>query len=320
MKRNTTHTKGQVIVITAVIVALTFLLLTTLLNTAIFAENEAARANPSGEQTGNDIFIQVNSSVTQLITQTNTQNFSTVQSVEQSTQNGLDEIQQSFEQIQETQKHLLQISETQTDIGAKITQHQNQNFSSPTNQSNWTLATNSSLRNFSHTINTSELYLYPTTNEPVTAEKLENSNAYAINFTNQTTTQTLYIVNQEQTGETKVYSVQNSTIQTICSQTTDVIYINYTDQEINNKSCDALNFSGINLKNTTLSYQNGHSATGTYTLITQKTPSTLQQSYETNSTEPLFVTPTIYNITYTFTITTPSETYTTTVTNTPNQL
>lgn len=269
MYRKKHRERAQIMVVTAFVIALTFLLLATLLNIVIYAENQAARGITVADQAAFESHTQVNNSVTDLLKKENFNNYSrTYDQREDAFGNGTSHIF-TVHKLEETKEQNLYDTEISSiDRGTRIVQDSDREYTSESNSTDWQLiASTDKTRNMTQTVERDSLYEVP--NSTVWSSIYRSSNPlFETHFDAPSGTWTIYIVDEESSNSIYVRTHGPSGFYDDCRIGASRATLNYSEQTINGNDCPALDFVTDLDPTYSVEYVNGDFAEGQYHIHT----------------------------------------------------
>lgn len=325
MYDKTKSERAQLIIITAFIIAITFLLLATLLNVVIYAENQAARGLTVAEQSGYETQTEMNETFIGLLEQTNTIRNTSYTPYETSIREGVNETAIITKTTQSKQQKLVQTELQSIDRGTQIIQNDSsREYTSAGGATNWNVVVNSpATRDMNQTVNRASLYQHTNSSQYLNESLLSSKQIFQTDFTDSSGTWEVYVVELAYNNTVLIRSVDPSgVIANSCYRSASTVTIDYADQTANGADCDALSF--VNTLNTphTITYQNGQNAEGVYQIHTSRDYGLIAAfTFEspTSGNSP-YATPSIYSMTYYHAFASGKEQYDTTTRIAPNEL
>jgi len=236
---------AQLIIITAFVLALTFLLLATLLNIVIYSENQASRGVAVADQAAFETHTDVNKSVKGLLKEDNFNNYSRSYDERQnSVTRGIEHIF-NVNKIKETKnQRLYNGTITETENGTRIIQDSNRNFTNQYGTENWIVVDSTeNTRNMTQTVERNSLHQAPNKtvwsvpgymifNSMFRTEFDTSSGTWVVYFVEDVSTNTIYLRTENPSG-----SFYND-----CAISSSQATVNYSEQTVGNQDCPALDF------------------------------------------------------------------------------
>lgn len=258
------HSRGQLIIITGLVIAVSLVALTLLLNTAIFTENLASRGTAVGGE--NALEYQQTAKVTtaDLMIAVHNQEFDSFDKAKTNVSDGIN----TFDQTQTERYAEVGTSVNITNIsfheGERLRQtNASRNFSSDSFSEDWELASGvNDLRRF--TLN------FHSVNE--TSDPINGSFVLKIDNTNWN----LFVYNNSSESNDPTIAVTNDSVTTqeVCSPGDNFpLVLNLTAATVNGEHCSDLEFSKSTSSDYRIDFERGGDATGTYNLTINGTES-----------------------------------------------
>lgn len=263
--------RAQIMIITAFVIALTFLLLATLLNIVIYAENQAARGLTVADQSAFESHTQVNNSVELLLQKENYNNYSrTYTQREAALRNGTSHIF-NVHKVEETKEQILYNASIENiQRGTRIVQDTDREFTSAGGAQTWTVISSTDrTRNMTQTVERESLQETPNTTVWSVASYMSANPMFETRIDTSSGTWQIYIVDDASTDNVYIRTEDPSgAFYDDCSVSTTRATINYSTQTVNGNDCPALDF--VTELNPTygIEYVNGQYAEGQYHIHT----------------------------------------------------
>lgn len=318
--------RAQIMVITAFVIALTFLLLATLLNIVIYAENQAARGVTVADQKAFESHTQVNNSVELLIQKENFNNYSRAYTErEDAVRNGTSHIF-NVHKVEETKEQTIYNASIENiERGTRIVQDTDRQFTTAGGTQDWTVISSTDrTRNMTQTVERESLQETPNTTvwgvpgyvgaNPMFETRIDTSSGtWRIYIVDDSSTDNVYIRTENPAGA----------FYDDCSVSTTRATINYSEQTVNGNDCPALDFVTELNPTYAIEYANGQYAEGQYHIHTSAELGSGVPSFPYNSassgTSPYAV-QSIYSVEYEQVYLSKNIHYETTVYVAPHQL
>lgn len=318
------HERAQLIVITAFVLSITFLLLATLLNVVIYAENQAARGLTVADQGGYETQTEINQTLTGLLSETNDIRDSDYAPYEESFTNGSNETAFILKTFQTKQGNLAQTEVTNIERGTQIIQDSDRDFTSAAGSQSWTVVANSpATRNMSQEVEKGSLYQHTNSSQYLNESLLNSKQIFQTDFDDSSGTWEVYVVELAYNDTVLIRSVNPSgVIEDSCYRSSARVEIDYSTQTVDGTDCAALDFIDTLSTPHTIQYWNGQNATGQYYIHTERDFGllfSLAYNGPTSGSSP-YATPSIYSITYEHSFVSGKEQYETTTTIAPREL
>lgn len=258
--RGTTRDRGQLILLTGLIVAVTLVAMVLLLNTAIYTENLASRGGDQSPREAIEYRAAVVDGVGGLIDEENGQEHGSFSTVETNVEDGIDTIDNFTARNYAYGGTIVRInqSSSMTVAEGKLVRQTNSSrrFRNASGAlDDWELATgveDDEIRNFEVTVNRTSLE--PNADDALNV-RLEDSGS---------TTWQAFFYEDGSNNVTVATSIGGGPRTDVCTVDASNATIDLTRGEIEGEPCPGLNWSEGLTGDYTVEYENGENATGTY--------------------------------------------------------
>jgi hypothetical protein len=254
--------RGQIILIAGLTLAVTFLALALIANTAIFTENLATRGDTTGSSDALLFRHEVEESAEDTISYLNENNVSDLpEKAETNIEENLS-VQTSVKSARQGRVVDVGVDPSSAVVEARLSQENNSRaYTNATGEANWTLARNASqIRNAEFNVSTDDL-------ENVTKENRSRAFNFLVENENSNGFWNMTVYEPKSASEDMNVTVEDEGgLITTCSESSanGYIVINVTDATVDGLSCSGLN-TGFPGQNTT-SFQNGDKIAGNYSI------------------------------------------------------
>ncbi len=308
-RRASRRDRAQLFLVTAIGLAVTFVALALILNTAIFTENLATRgSDTAGASDAGQYRTAAIDGVERILTHANTHNNSSYTALYSNVSTGITYWSNSSARLYAVEGRSVNISGDTTN-GTRIIQDEARNFTNKDDADDWDLATD-----VEHTrgfwVNVTQSSLNDSTESSVGTD-----NPFHITFDDGTDQWLVYIY-QDDPGEVNV-TVDGPTGKDSCAAAGTTVTVNITAGTIGGTPCQALDFFPDINPPYTISYHDatfvagtgGDTATGTYELIVDDTTIPATNFHDDDAGESPYTTPAIYAVTLDIRYETPDLSY-----------
>lgn len=254
--------RGQIILIAGLTLAVTFLALALIANTAIFTENLATRGDTTGSSDALLFRHEVEESAEDTISYLNENNVSDLpEKAETNIEENLS-VQTSVKSARQGRVVDVGVDPSSAVVEARLSQENNSRaYTNATGEANWTLARNASqIRNAEFNVSTDDL-------ENVTKENRSRAFNFLVENESSNGFWNMTVYEPKSASEDMNVTVEDEGgLITTCSESSanGYIVINVTDATVDGLSCSGLN-TGFPGQNTT-SFQNGDKIAGNYSI------------------------------------------------------
>ena len=254
--------RGQIILIAGLTLAVTFLALALIANTAIFTENLATRGDTTGSSDALLFRHEVEESAEDTISYLNENNVSDLpEKAETNIEENLS-VQTSVKSARQGRVVDVGVDPSSAVVEARLSQENNSRaYTNATGEANWTLARNASqIRNAEFNVSTDDL-------ENVTKENRSRAFNFLVENESSNGFWNMTVYEPKSASEDMNVTVEDEGgLITTCSESSanGYIVINVTDATVDGLSCSELN-TGFPGQNTT-SFQNGDKIAGNYSI------------------------------------------------------
>jgi len=260
--RDGSRDRGQIILIAGFTLAVTFLALALIANTAIFTENLATRGDTTGSSDALLFRHEVEESAEDTISYLNENNVSDLpEKAETNIEENLS-VQTSVKSARQGRVVDVGVDPSSAVVEARLSQENNSRaYTNATGEANWTLARNASqIRNAEFNVSTDDL-------ENVTKENRSRAFNFLVENESSNGFWNMTVYEPKSASEDMNVTVEDEGgLITTCSESSanGYIVINVTDATVDGLSCSGLN-TGFPGQNTT-SFQNGDKIAGNYSI------------------------------------------------------
>lgn len=296
--------RGQLFLIGALSLAVVFLTVALLLNTAIYTENLATRSSGTGSAEVIEYQTAAQEHTTTQLTHVNREHNTT----EGDLQSNYTESVESWDQLtarhRATEGHVSSVTLTGTTNGTRIVQDETRNFTDGNTSASWTLVEGANARNYTMTVRRDSL------TETDLADLLSDE-PFHVNFTANGDVRTVYIYEEAGTSTVNV-TVRDGGGSTIgsCQVSQSEAEIDITGATLNGDDCAPLSFFGTFDSGYDVSYQNATEAEGTYSVTVDKQTISADGEYnDDDSGDSPYLTPALYDATFDLVYETPKTYY-----------
>lgn len=253
--------RGQIILIAGFTLAVTFLALALIANTAIFTENLATRGDTTGSSDALLFRHEVEQSAEDTISYLNENNVSDLpEKANESIEENLS-VQTGVKSARQGRVVDVGVDPNSAVVEARLSQENNSRaYTNATGEVNWTLARNATtIRNAEFNVSKSDL---------ATVSKQNRSRAFNFVVENESTSEfwNMSVYESNRTGDMNVTVTDVSGSTDTCSASGSYIIINFTEEQVGSTpgNCPALNddFPDSN----TTSFENGDEIAGNYSI------------------------------------------------------
>lgn len=308
MYRKQHQDTAQLMIVTAFVLALTFLLLATLLNLAIYAENKSARGLTVADQTAYESQVQIDDTITTFMRHTNqATNTTNPSAVRTNIKEGMSSLHtiETISEAKQTELATMQLLDTNT--GTRLVQDTERNFTAASNASDWTVLDDSDgTRNMTQTVQRDSLYKHSNSSESINSIILSTMPAFETKFSNTTEDWTVYMFGADYSNKINLYVTDDSgSVYGSCSVTQSVATINYSTRTLGGTDCAALDFLTTLDTPHSIQYRNSHNVEGTYQIHTTNSISKFTSgNYHTPSDNSVpYKSASMYSVTYKYAFT-----------------
>lgn len=302
------RSRGQIILIAALGIAVTFVALAMITNTAIYTENLATRDTVSGQEVV--AFQQsMESGASGLLALANRYNATSHTTIRTQFETDVESLRNGTEIASASFGDLSTVSVIETTNGSRIAQNESRNFTDANGTDHWTLATAvEQTRRFQMN---------------VTAASLNESDPFTVNVTNDTDEWSAEIA---ENGTNVDVSVSNGST-TTCSvepDETGSVVVDLSEGGIAGNQCELPTFAADLSGPYDISFENGSNAAGRYVLFVDREPIAFEDDIADNSyADPAdpgpSLHPAIYDATVRVSVQQPDLTYESNVTIAPTE-
>lgn len=321
MYRKTQHLRqkntAQLMIITAFVIAMTFLLLATLLNLVIYAENQAARGLTVAEQSAYETNTQTEDSLQKLMHKTNRQIITNdYNRVYTSYKNGSEFIAGVQKISGSKEKQLIQTQTETVENGTRLIQDTDRNFTSAGNSTSWTVVDDTdSVREMRQDVIQDDLYTHSNSSEAIDPSLLSVKPVFNTQFNDGSGTWRVYVLNRSYNDSIYVHVVDPSGASYGTCNTTSAnrAVIDYSNRTFAGEDCAALDFLGTLSSPYQIAYQDADNVGGQYHLHVSKDYGALSGNFNSaGTTDSPYKAASVYSVTYTHSFTSNRIDYTTT--------
>lgn len=245
--------RGQLIIITGLVIAVSLVALTLLLNTAIFTENLASRGTAVGGENALEYQLTAKETTASLMITVNNQELDSFDKAKTNVSDGINTFDQARTERYAEVGTSVNITNTSFKKGERLRQtNVSRNFSSDSFSDDWTLASNvNNLRRAT--------FIFHTVNDTSSPE----NGAFAIDINNG---DWILFVHNDSDPTLKVTNASVTT-EEVCSPGTNFpLVLNLTAATVNGDYCSYLEFTDSTSPDYTIDFDRGGDATGTYNI------------------------------------------------------
>jgi hypothetical protein len=282
--------RGQLFLIGALALAVLFITVALLLNTAIYTENLATRSDgaDSAEVLGYQTAAQTHAAteLRSVNREHNTSDATPYQDLEENYTTSMDTWDETAAIHQAGKGSVASVTLTDTTDGTRIVQNDTQAFTDANGANNWTLASSANARNYTVAVESSGL-------ETSEVGNLTSDPVFRIVFGSGSVTIYIY---EEPLGSDVTIAVKDSNGTDSFDAGSDA-RIDITNASVNGEHWEKLEFFDELGDDYDVSYENGGNVTGTYSLTVDQQVSTLDDSrYNSDdSGNSPWITPVLYD-------------------------
>lgn len=302
------RSRGQIILIAALGIAVTLVALAMITNTVIYTENLATRDTVSGQEAV--AFQQsMESGASGLLALANRYNATNHTTIRSQFEADVESLRNGTEIVSASIGDLSTVSVIETTNGARIAQNLSRNFTDATGAEDWTLA--------------AEIEQTRRFQMNVTAASLNESDPFTVNVTNDSDEWSAEIA---ENGTDVDVSISNGTT-TSCSvepDETGSVVVDLSEGRIAGDQCELPVFASDLSGPYTISFENGSNASGRYVLFVDREPTAIEDDlandpYNAPTVEGPSLQPAIYDATLRVSVQQPDLTYESNVTLVPSE-
>lgn len=296
--------RGQLILVTGLLVAVAIIGLVMLLNTAIYTENLASRGADQSGREATEYRATVIDGVGGLIDAENDRQHASQAAVEGNVTDGIGTIDNYTARNYATGGTAVEIDESTVTAhdGRLIRQNASGPFESSGGGSDWTLATDvENARGFVVTVDRSGLN---ETNETVAS----SSGAFHVLVDGGSTWNAYVYRNESTPNDVTVATDAGGTVSEHCSVDASEVTIDLSGGTVDGEPCPGLRWAEGVSPPYDVKYRNGENATGTYNLTANTTSTGALNDGRSNPTSPYWV-PAVYSAEFSIRYESPTLTY-----------
>lgn len=306
---NVNRDRGQLILVTGLLVAVAMVAMVLLLNTAIYTENLASRGADQSGREAIEYRATVVDGVGELIDRENDQEHPDWNSVNGSVTGGIDTLDNFTARNYALGGTIVQIevSPGNPHEGRLIRQNTTGTFESSAAGADWTLASDvEDTRRFAMSIERNNL---SDTNETLAS----SSGAYQVRVSDGGSEWNAYVYRNLSTPtDVTVATGDGASVTEHCTVDASEVTINLSDASVGGDRCSGLRWAEGVTAPYSVEFVNGDNVTGTYNLTVNSTSMGTLNNGTTNPTSPYYV-PAVYSATLTLHYESPTLTYRTDV-------
>ena len=255
--------RGQIILIAAFALAVTFIALALVVNAAIFTENLASRGETAGSDDALLVRHGVEQSVERAVVQANTYNASSESDLRDSVDANLRNVSQSVARQQSVSGRLVTVSDPSYTQGTQIVDNASggSNFTSALPTDNWTVATDANARAYTMTV-------YDANNAGGANFGAPKTDEFRLNVTNGTYTWRVNVTEQA-SGDVAVGVKEFGGESGVCTvaPTGGTVEIDLTDGRVGGEPCAPLDFPRPTSGGYDIEYNNSQLIRGNYSMV-----------------------------------------------------
>lgn len=279
--------RAQLILITGLLLAVSFVVLTLLLNTVIYTENLASRGTDTGGEAALEYRATVETGVGELIDRENERGYSTHSQLRNEVRNGTDEIDRTTKRFHVQRGVASNVSDVSLDDGTLLRQTDpSRDLSNRTGTANWTLVEDvTDVRSFAVEVTGG---LKPTTNP--------EDQAFNVSLVDASGDRWSVYVYDDGGGTIAVQNASDSSPTEVCGPVTLPVRIDLTRGTVDGQACEAIDFGRGTGVPRDVVYHRGDRADGTYGLTVNTTTDVVDQNFVSSpSTSAPYQVPAVYS-------------------------
>lgn len=293
------RSRGQVILVAALGIAVTFVALALITNTAIYTENLATRGTVNG-QDAIGIEQSVEDGASGLVALANRYNASSHESIVGQFESDIANLDSAIAVEAARDGDRTRITLVNTTNGSRLSQDAPGNFTNATEVEDWTLATDvDRTRRFEMNVST---------------DNLSDTSPFTVVVTDGNVDWTAEL-SPDGAGGIEL-TVANDTSTVSCSVSNETAFVDLTEETLDGESCATLAFGSDVSTPYDVRFKNGSNVDGRYVLFVDRTPSVIDDTQYGNGSA---VEPALYDATVRVSIHQPDLTYESNVTVAPEE-
>lgn len=287
------QSRGQLFLVGALALAVLFVTLAFLLNTAIYTENLATRSDGASATDVIEYQHEAQAHGRETMGYVNRHNNTTYTALFANYTGSMDRWNALAVTHRVANGHVTTLTVIDQARGTRIEQDANRNFTDRTHATNWTLVENATVRNFTMEVDRGSLMTTSIGN-------LLGDTPLYVNFTETDgDTWTVYIYQSSSNLDNVKIAVKNETGATVgtCEATTSRARVAITNRSLGGKDCPALHFFDELDENYHVQYNKAEQVKGTYSLTVDRTMADLDSTHyysDADGASP-YITPGIYS-------------------------